>query len=254
MEVLCEFSDDFVAYKCFVNNIEISDPQQIKKFLGEHKVHRTDNDVVSMTFESCKIKTFPRNLTKFYPNLTVIELISCNLKELTKEDLKFYPKLKYLGIVNNRLTHLGSDLFEYTPNIEFIDFSCNLIHSIGPRILDPISNLKQANFSENQHINALYDADDSRFKIEQLLSIIESCCRPMESLKEIAAAKVTESVNDQNAVELFFYGSRFDLYGMKKKAFWHMKSRMMPWLDEKMFNGDPGKLIKMVGMKTWGSK
>lgn len=254
MEVECEYSDDFIAYKCFVERTDIQNPNLIRRFLGEHEDNRTDNDVVSLRFESCGIRKFPRNLLKFFPNLTVIEIISCDLTELTKEDLKNYPNLKYLGIVNNQLTHLGSDLFEYTPNLEYIDFSCNLIHAIGPRILDPIKNIKHVNFSENRHINALYDVDDPYFKIDQLIDIIKSCCRPMESLKVIAASKLIESLNDQNAVELFFYGSRFDLYGMKFKAFCHMKTKMMPWLDEKVFHEDPGKLIKMVGMKTWGSK
>lgn len=249
MEIHCDFSDDSVAYKCFVYNQDLSSPHEITNFIGEHMGRKTNADVVSVSFIDCTIKSLPRNLVKFFPNINVLELISCTLKELKKDDLIGYKKLMYLGIVDNQLTHLPSDLFEYTPNLQFIDFSSNQITSIGPRIFDSLKELKHANLSHNRTIDIFYE-EDSDVTFEELITAIKSNCRPMESLKGISATKLTESINDENVTELFFYSCRFDIVGLKRKSFAYMKQKLMPWLDEKM-EDQPEKLIGMIGRNNF---
>lgn len=252
MEVICDYSDDSMAYKCFISNQDISDPHLVKDYVGEHIGTRTNKDIISVSFVSCALRTFPRNLMKFFPRLLVIEILSCDLKELTKYDLINYSNLVYLSVIDNQLTHLSSDLFEYTPNIQYVDFSCNQIASIGPRIFDSLKHLILANFSSNRNIDELYD-EDTGISYEEFLDEIKEYCRPMESLKGIAAETLTGAINSSNATEIFFYSCRFDLVGLKRKSFDYIKEKMFPWLNEDMIN-EPENLLKIVGKKKWGSK
>lgn len=248
MEIPCEFMFDGFTYKCIVTNFDFSKRPKIKNFDGEHRPALSNKNVTVISFESCIMPDFPRELRKFFPNISVIQICSCGLKKVIKEDLQGYPDLVYIGIIDNDITSLPANLFEANPKVEFVDFSSNQISSISPMIFAPLSKVYGVSLRQNKSIDAHYILDDlesSVGSLEELMENIKINCRPLEDLKTIAAVKLSENISKKNAAKIFFYGHRFGITAMKRKAFLYMKKNIFPWIDESFYR-DANKLVKLV--------
>lgn len=248
MEIPCEFIFDNFTYKCIINNFDFTSKAKIKSFDGDHRSSLSNNNVSVISFESCIMPDFPRDLTKFFPNLSVIQICSCGLKKITKEDLQGYPDLVYIGIIDNEISSLPGNLFEANPKVEFMDFSMNRISSISPMIFAPLTKVYGVSLRHNKSIDAHYVTDDlesSVGSLEELMENIKINCRPLEDLKSLAAAKLSENISKENAAKIFFYGNRFEITAMKRKAFLYLKKNVLPWIDESFYR-DANKLVKLV--------
>lgn len=250
MEVPCEFFFDNFTYKCVINNFDfVTKPlNKITNFDGIHQTSHSNNNVTVISFESCILPEFPRGLTKFFPNISVIQICSCGLKKIAKEDLQGYPNLVYIGIIDNEITSLPANLFEANPKIEFVDFSMNQISSISPMIFAPLTKVYGVNLKHNKSIDAHYvtdDLDSSVGSLEELMEMIKINCRPLEDLKSIAAAKLSENITKENAAKIFFYGNRFEIFAMKRKAFLYLKKNVFKEIDESYYR-DYNKMVKLI--------
>lgn len=247
MEVPCEFIHDSHTYKCHVENVDFTN-QEIANFHGAHPKNFTNNKVTVICFDSCIMTNFPRNLKKFFPRLTVIQISSCGIKKITKNDLKGYPDLIYLGIIDNEITHLPGDLFENNQKLNYIDFSQNKIVTIGSSILSPLKYVFGVIFRDNKNIDHHYCEEDDENNVEsleELIQIIKINCRPLETLKIIAAEKMMENMTMENVKEIFFYAERFGLETMKRKSFLFLQKNVYLWLEEKHYRNTE-KLMKTM--------
>lgn len=236
MEVPCEFIYDNYTYKCSVSNVEFTHSYKIAGFNGEHHRHRTDANVTIIIFESCFMTSFPKDLVKFFPNLAVVQMSACGLTEINKEDLRNYPGLIYLGIIDNELTHLPGDVFKYTPKMEFIDFCNNKISTIGPLIFSSLKHVYGVNLNKNKTVDTHWITNDETSTTKDLVELnnhIRTNCRPLESLKNLAAVKIIENINKENVGNIYYFGHRFDIPAMRRQAYNYMKDVYgWRWLDE----------------------
>lgn len=247
MEISCEFEYDDYTYKCIVSSIEFPPNPKILSIEGAHERKYTHMDVNIICFESCLLSHIPRDLLRFFPKLNVIQVYASGLKEITIEDLAPYPNLIYLGIVCNELTSLPNNLFESTPLIEYVDFSMNKISKIGPRIFDSLKRLHGINLMDNKTINTCFinGKELTVGNVNQVVKIIKANCRPLESLQDSAASKLSEIISEKNAMEIYFFSSRFNIIGLKLKTMRFIKYRMMKDIDKDLFN-DPDFLMNFI--------
>lgn len=227
MEVHCSYLFDNYTYKCIVSNEDLTEGLKIQNFNGDHHPGKTNKDVTIVFFEGCKLQHFPRDLRRFFPKIAVIQIIECNLNEITKEDLQGYPDLIYFGIIDNELSYLPGNLFEYTPKVEFIDFSLNKIKWIGPMIFEPLINVEGINLKYNQNIHCHWIPSQKEKSVaknlEDLKKIVRNCCRPMETLQNIAGEVLIRNIDRKNAPRMYFYGYRYRIRGLMRRAFEIMK-------------------------------
>lgn len=250
MKVQCEYIFDNYTYKCIVTCYESYGDTKITSFDGEHEDKKTNKDVTIIFFEGCVMTSFPRNLASdFFPNLAVIQLSDCELKKITREDLRHYPNLIYLGIIDCFLETLPANLFDYTPKVEFIDFSMNKIKYISPMIFDPLIRVSGVNLKYNESIHAHWipsEKDSIAKSLEELKDMIKNYTRPLDTLQNLATAKCIENLSRKNAILLFYYGHRFRMQGLMRRAFVYLKNNVCTDLDEESFNGNPDILIKKL--------
>jgi Leucine-rich repeat (LRR) protein len=189
MDVPCQFWMDTCGYKCIVSNVTLTNPNEIKSFVGVHGINYDNSAVTTIIFDYCILAAFPRHLAKFFPKLRTIMVNSCELKAICKEDLRGYPNLIVLDLVDNEIVEVPGDLFQYTPKIKFFDFSANRIQWIGPMLLNHLPQLTGAGFSDNRTIDVSY-YKLNRKKMANLKGAIRNRCRPMLSLTDIACLKL----------------------------------------------------------------
>ncbi|KAL7013226.1 hypothetical protein ACKWTF_015274 [Chironomus riparius] len=142
-------------YGCWIKDQEIAENQQIN-FIGQHLNGKTNNDVISIQFDSCTVTKIPQGLTKIFPNLVIFEIDNSKLSQITKNDLKEYKNLKKFICTRNELDFLPGDLFEGFENLEFISFWGNNLKLIDCEILDGLEKLNHVNFKNNPNYSKCY--------------------------------------------------------------------------------------------------
>lgn len=177
----CEFSSDVeyhvigTPYRCEVKNLEVlTDDKTVTKISGNHKTGKSNSDVKLISIQEQNMRSFPGNISNFFPNVEGLIIDDCSLKTISKIDLVNFPNLKLLFIGNNKINSLDSDLFEGCPRIEYLVFKNNFTKRIGSEILSPLSKLKFANFERNTCIRMKATNPD---EIEILKNEIEKRCK-----------------------------------------------------------------------------
>lgn len=140
MEVNCRFNDTFGRYSCTVLGAEISEAGKvIKSFKGKHLFGKSEVNVKELNFNTGpKLLYFPRELNKYFPNLTYLRFSRCGIKTISKQDLSGLEMLKAFWIDNCRLTSLPDDLLTNMPNLRTVSFSQNHIEFASSNLLKPL--------------------------------------------------------------------------------------------------------------------
>lgn len=183
------FHEIEAVYTCCLYKKDLTN---VSTFFGPHLDNKTNEDVRGIALSHCKIKCFPRELTKIFPNMDHIA-INGGLKEISKDDLSGFKKLKFLDLQGCEIAELSGDLFENTPNLELIYLSHNRISKIGRKVLEPLMSLKYISFHGNDNIDAVYDVDKpSEFTLEEIKALIMVNCQaengPGDNFKGITNA------------------------------------------------------------------
>lgn len=88
----------------------------------------------------------PQGITKFFPNLIVIEVIRSGLKELQGFELYEYPKLKLISVFANQIKRIPSNFLQRTPELVQIVFANNLIENVGANLITSMASMKKVSF------------------------------------------------------------------------------------------------------------
>jgi len=113
------------------------------------KTDKSKADVVGVIFNECILTKVPRGLTKIFPNMQNLNILSSNLKNVNKMDLAEYKSMTSLNFSNNKIKYLPGDLLEGFKNLEIIGFPRNELKLVHPDILDGLDKLKHVNFRMN---------------------------------------------------------------------------------------------------------
>lgn len=91
------------------------------------------------------VNFIPKNIEKFFPNLTILEVVSSELKELRPKDLEPFPKLRALFLSNNSIHIIERDSFKNNKNLEVIWLNNNGVKFIDPFVFDHLFVLRSLN-------------------------------------------------------------------------------------------------------------
>lgn len=116
---------------------------------GTYLQGKTRDDVKYFHSSGKATNFFPRNIGKFFENLSIFTISSANISSLTKPDLQFLGNLKTFGISSANIASLETDVFDYTPNIEAINLSFNKITNVERGAFDQLKKLSYLNFQGN---------------------------------------------------------------------------------------------------------
>lgn len=145
-------SKNLDEYTCDVQNenlITSKDDRTITSIVGQNKKGFTDSDVLRFTSIHKTVNYFPKDITKFYKNIQIVEIYSGDLKEITKDDLKpFGENLKVLTLLYNHIEVIESNLFQFNPNLKDVNLGNNRIRHIESGGLNGLQKLDNKLISE----------------------------------------------------------------------------------------------------------
>lgn len=183
MQVDCLFKykealDRTMKYFCIVQSVNINSYlTNIKSFVGDHEVGKSNNEVEGISFEGTVVEYFPRRLDKHFPNLTSLRIVSCGLKVIRWKDLKGLEDLTELYLVGNQLKSLPNNLFTDMKSLKFIMLQSNKLQYLSSRLLDPIdkTQLRQLELSSNTRIDSYFNKN-AAYSLDTVMKIIDEKC------------------------------------------------------------------------------
>jgi len=175
---VCQIRDQFVPADCVLNPI------------GEHTVGRSSKDVKEVRFRKCEMSKVPKGLTKIFPNMTNLTVLSSSLQCVNKNDLAEYKLLKKVSFMYDKIEFLPGDLFEGFKNLEVISFMGNELKIIEPTIFYGLNKLKHVNLSDNTNYTKFYseyrDFSNRNATLEEVkLEINQVFCKNFQLYKNI---------------------------------------------------------------------
>ena len=192
LEFKCDFNEwTGWDYGCLVvkGTIRSRENSTITVISGAHKENKTDKDVVWISIESRLMNYFPRNLGKFFTNLTTIYLAKSKLKEIQTNDFVSLNKLKNLFLDYNEIAKVDVNSFRALPTLHSLSFDFNKCHSNSAyynrtAVLSLIGEIKAKCYDEDEYAAP---AAEEAINVEQEVKLQEHDEDIEENLTEMRA-------------------------------------------------------------------
>lgn len=163
-------------YQCKVENdpyILSAEDAVITSVTGTHFEDKTNDDVVSISFDFKNMTFFPRGLEMFFKDLKAIHVYRGTLKELHQSDFKELSKLIVISIGATQVEVLEEGLFDYNRELQYIFLVYNRISKIEPNVFDHLNKLESLDLQSNVCINkySMYNKRETKHLIERAKSM-----------------------------------------------------------------------------------
>lgn len=165
------------GYQCVstVNLLDDSDPSVVSNVTGNHAEGKTNNDVDAFWIYGQGIKSVPKGIEAFFPNLKAITFGNNKITAVTRDDIRVFTTLEYLSFYDNELTMLDDDLFTSSPTLLYVELGTNQIRNIEKNTFKPLKSLTTLRMDKNSCIdkNAF-----TREEVQSLTSSLPESCPP----------------------------------------------------------------------------
>jgi hypothetical protein len=162
---------DEVGYFCDSVIVNNTNPEFIEEVSGDHLPGKTNNDVNGFASRGQKYKSVPRDINKFFPNVTLFNFYAAAFKAISASDLKPFPDLTVFSAVLGEITSIDSDLFVHNPKIHTIDFYENRLQHVGFNLLGDLKSLRRVDFMNNPCIDRIALSPEEISNLNLLLPI-----------------------------------------------------------------------------------
>lgn len=143
------------AYGCFIGpseNVPV-DHNVLESVTGEHLDGRSNTDVELLDISYMELRSLPKNLESFFPNLKGIELSNTNISWISAQHLQPFADLLMFSAVETNFHSLDGDLFKFTRKLKWINFSYGKLNHVGRNLLTDLKDLQFAGFEKNPCID-----------------------------------------------------------------------------------------------------
>lgn len=142
-------------YKCDVLSTLILSQSEVTNVSTEHHdISNSDDEFNFFLSDGNFFESFPRNLGKFFKNLSSISIHNSKIYFIEKEDLESIgDKLINLDLVGNGIQVLDYDLFHHNPNIQKISFKNQPLKYVGRGAFENLKKLNELILSKNTCYN-----------------------------------------------------------------------------------------------------
>lgn len=133
------------TYACYINGLTTPDEEmQLRIQGGQHKPHRTNQDVTAMQMAFGKVAYFPdlSDVLKTFPNLSGFGIAFAKLKHIDKSKMKDLTQFRFLLISDNEIEVIPPDTFEDLKELELIDICRNKIKTLEPNWISTMPKLR----------------------------------------------------------------------------------------------------------------
>lgn len=96
-----------------------------------------------------RIKTFPRNIGKYLPNLEGLEILKNLIKTISKGSFADLKRLQNLDLSGNKISRIQRSTFENLEDIRIISLDSNLLASIDSRAFETLKEFRLLDVSMN---------------------------------------------------------------------------------------------------------
>lgn len=172
-------------YSCMNANISTEcdgTPNKVVGMSSNQNAGKVNNDVQMFYIHHQNIKTIPKEVGNFFPNLVVVRMPYLGLQKVTKEDLKQFPNVHFLYLAYNKIERLDSDLFVKTKSLEYVFLDNNQITNIGGNIFDNLPNVHHFYLDKNPCMRT--GSFHRRNDLKKLLTKIRSQCPQTQIMQD----------------------------------------------------------------------
>lgn len=184
LNLLCNF-DHFAwegfgtLYTCDVSNAIKSSSEVVKSVSDEDILceriscisssRLAEKDVYALRVKDVEWNFIPRNISIFFPNLKVLQIIVASLKNITKPEFEGLENLRELNLWNNSLQEFGVDTFDDLKLLKILYLSKNMLKFIYENSFANLHNLKVVHLYDNQIKFLADNLFENNLKLEVLL-------------------------------------------------------------------------------------
>lgn len=149
----------------------------VTSIVASHKHQKSNSHVTAVSFYEIDLKTFPKGLNNFFPNLRNLELDKCQISTVSSTDLDGLENLEWLGLANNLIKTLPTRLLVNMKNLRYLYLTDNKITHLSAQFLDPldVTKCEFIDLRKNTSINDFYQKD-THGSIEALKKAITEKC------------------------------------------------------------------------------
>lgn len=176
----CNFSNSYEDYYCLVEKLWDTDGSKLTQVTGTHTYGRSHKDVDTLLFKEkldVELKSFPRDIFSFFPNIVSIKIeVDNDINQLSSDDLKQLTDLKVLWIEKSKIKSISGDLFKYNKKLRNISFeSSKSLEHVGKGLLADLSDLEYVCFRNS---NCIQQDAESQYEIPELTKKLLTQCPP----------------------------------------------------------------------------
>lgn len=174
IEINCNFklNDNEIEvtenYTCIVRDLNLENHSaNITNIIGDHLEEFTNENVTIFNIINQTVRSLPRNLADFFPNLEEITIEKSKLQWLKRKDFKGLESLRKLVVRYNNIV-LRHDTFQPIPQLEYLDLSYNKIKFLRTEVFAGLSQLKFLDVSHNRLYRLNSDVLPANNEIEEI--------------------------------------------------------------------------------------
>jgi Leucine-rich repeat (LRR) protein len=125
IELQCRFTYSFLGlYTCQMPVANVSNPNAIYRFVGEHQANYTNDDVVNFETRYTNFEFIPQQLFTTFPNLIEMEIRASNLKSI---NISGTDKFQQLYFSSNNISRIENGTFARQSNLTLLVLNLNQI-------------------------------------------------------------------------------------------------------------------------------
>lgn len=151
LDLECAFELFYDDYKCSpVNYTFDGTNQMIENIIGDHEIDKTNYEVNVFSLSEASVKGLPIGLSKQFPNLEVVSVVSCSLEVISQQTFQGLVKLRKIDLFINHIKVLPVRAFDDLQDLEDLQLGQNEIEHLESDIFDKLTSLKIISLNSNR--------------------------------------------------------------------------------------------------------
>lgn len=185
---------------CVVYDLSITSPDDTITSV-DGKTDPTDYGILRI--QNQKVNFVPRNIARFFPQLSELEISNSSLEWIEQANIRDLPNLMKINLQKNRLEILEKSLFDFNTKLHTINIRENEIKFVHMNIFDKLSSLQSVDLEHNICTQSFYK--NYAYQLSKIYNYnykssvreaLNEYCQSYEDAMSIYEKKYNEQIND----------------------------------------------------------
>jgi hypothetical protein len=158
-----------LLYDCMASILDMSNPNRLTGYTGNHLQGRSAEDVQNILFLTSNLTFIPQGIHDVFPNIISIEMDRNLITTLSGFELYEYKNLQRLDVTQSQLTRIPGNLFANNLFLTSVQLRNSRIQRVGANLLDHLTRLELVSFWNNVCISEVAFTPETVIQIKENL-------------------------------------------------------------------------------------